>query len=346
MKLRPRTLRGRLVVVLGLVTVLVSALVAGFVLLRYRSDLNLAIDEGLETRYADVRAALHHAPHPVSGANPVIIPKAEVFAQVLTPSGKILAASPRALLDRPVFGPRVLARAAREPTRVEQPVPPRAASARLLAGPERLGSQRVVVIVGSRLDESERSEAQLERALAIALPVLTVIVIVAGWFLVGAALRPVRKLVSEADALSARDQASRLSEQGPTELADLARHLNEMLARIGAALDHERAFVDDASHELRTPIAIVRGELELARPLASGDPALRDALDSALEEVDRLQGLALNLLVLGRIRATGPPPSERVDLRTVSERAVAAARRAGATSLADVTVRGSRRDRR
>ncbi len=49
------------------------------------------------------------------------------------------------------------------------------------------------------------------------------------------------------------------------ELADLARHLNELLARIEAALEHERAFLDDASHDLRTPISIVRSELELAR---------------------------------------------------------------------------------
>ena len=135
--------------------------------------------------------------------------------------------------------------------------------------------------------------------------------------------------------------ASRLSEQGPTELAELARHLNEMLARIGAALDHERAFLDDASHELRTPIAIVRGELELARPLASGEPALRDALDSALEEVDRLQGLALNLLVLGRIRAAGPPPENASICVPCPNGRSLRPDRAGATSPADVTVQGA-----
>jgi signal transduction histidine kinase len=339
--LQPRTLRGRLVVLLAIVTVLVSALVAGFIVFRYRSDLDAAIDEGLETRYADVRSALLHAPRPVSGPKAVIIPKTEVFAQVLTTDGRILAASPRALLDQPVLRPRLLRRATRGRTRVEQPSPPRGEDARLLAGPERLGGQRVVVIVGSPLDQSQRAEAQLERALAIALPALALMVVIAGWFVVGAALRPVGKLVSEADALSVSHQDSRLSEQGPTELADLARHLNDMLDRIEAALEHERAFVDDASHELRTPIAIVRGELELARPLASDVPALRAALDSALEEVERLQELALNLLVLGRIRATGPPPDEPVDLRVVSDRAVDAARRVRGTLPVDVSVRGS-----
>ena len=340
MTLRPRTLRGRLVLVLAIVTVLVAALVAGFVLFRYRSDLDAAIDEGLETRYADVRSALRHAPRPVSGPKAVIIPKAEVFAQVLTADGRILAASPRVLLDRPVLGPRLLRRAAAARTQVEQPVPSRGGNARLLAGPERLGTQRVVVIVGSELDQSERAQAQLERALAIALPGLVLIVVAAGWFVVGAALRPVGRLVSEADALSANHQDTQLSEQGPVELAELARHLNDMLARIQGALEHERAFVDDASHELRTPIAIVRGELELARPLAADVPAVRDALDSALEEVEHLQELALNLLVLGRIRATGPPPEEPVDLRAISQRAVEGARRARGTLPVEVSVHG------
>jgi two-component system OmpR family sensor kinase len=283
---------------------------------------------------------LRRVPRPVSGSEALIIPKAEVFAQVLTTDGAIVAGSPRSLREQPVLDTQDLAAASRGLIKIEQPVPGHDGNARLLAGPERLGDQRVVVIVGSLLAESERSQAQLERALAIALPSLAVIVVVAGWFLVGAALRPVGRLVTEADALSAAHQDRRLSEQGPTELADLARHLNVMLARIEAALDHERSFIDDASHELRTPIAIVRGELELARPLAAHDPELRAALDSSLEEVERLQALALNLLVLGRARASGPPPNERVDLRAVSERAVDFARRVDDARTVDVTVRG------
>ncbi len=341
MRLRPRTLRGRLVVVLALVTVVVSGLVAGFVLVRYHTDLNGAIDEGLETRYADVRSTLRRVPRPVSGADDVIIPKAEVFAQVLTTDGSILAGSPRSLRERVVLDAKDLAAASRHQVRIEQPVPGHDGSARLLAGPERLGDQRVVVIVGSFLAESERSQEQLERALAIALPGLVVIVVVAGWFLVGAALRPVGSLVTEADALSAGHQDRRLSEQGPSELADLARHLNMMLARIEAALDHERSFIDDASHELRTPIAIVRGELELARPLAAHDPELRAALDSSLEEVERLQALALNLLVLGRARASGPPSTDRVDLRAVADRAVGSSRRVDESRSIEVVVRGA-----
>ncbi len=318
MKLRPRTLRGRLALVFALVTVVVSASVAAFVLLRYRADLSRQIDENLEIRYADVRGALRHAPAPFpSGTEPSVIPRAETFAQVLSADGAVLAASPRALLDHPVLGAHQLAEAQRKRVTLERAVPPRADNARLLAGPERLGNERVIVVVGSSLDEHLRAEDQLARTLAIALPALAVIVIGAAWFIVGAALRPMRSMVSEADALSIA-RRGRLSLQGPAELAELAGHLNDMLARIEAALDHERAFLDDASHELRTPIAIARGELELARPLAADNPAVGAAVDSALEEVERLQTLAVDLLDLARTRAAGPPQETQVDLHARS----------------------------
>jgi len=338
---RPRTLRARLALLFALITIAVSTSVAAFVLLRYRADLTRQINENLETRYADVRGTLRNVqtlPSP-ERVHRSFIPRAESFAQVLTPAGAVLEASPRALRDRPVLGPKQRARAALHKVTLERPVPPRAGNARLLAGPERIGSERVIVAVGSSLDEHERSQHQLARTLAIALPVLAAVVIVAAWFIVGAALRPMRALVSEADALSIR-RRGRLSQQGPTEVHELARHLNDMLARIEAALEHERAFLDDASHELRTPIAIARGELELARPLTAENEAVGAAVESALEEVERLETLARNLLVLARTRAAGPPPEIQVDLRTACERAVDNVRRAGAIASVAIDVLG------
>ena len=113
-----------------------------------------------------------------------------------------------------------------------------------------------------------------------------------------------------------------------------------MLARIEAALDHERAFLDDASHELRTPIAIARGELELARPLANDSPAVAVALESALEEVEQLQVMAVNLLDLARTRAAGPPPETTVDLRAVCADAIDSVRRARTTDPVAVSLSG------
>ena len=84
-------------------------------------------------------------------------------------------------------------------------------------------------------------------------------------------------------------------------------------------------FLDDASHELRTPISIARGELELARLQTDDGTENAAALDSALEEVDRLDHLASSLLVLARTRAAGPPPLTQFALADAARLAVESA---------------------
>jgi signal transduction histidine kinase len=84
------------------------------------------------------------------------------------------------------------------------------------------------------------------------------------------------------------------------EIRRLGETLNEMLGRLDTALARERAFVDDASHELRTPLAMHKTELELALRYAEGSDEMRAAIASGIEEVDRLIGLAEDLLVLAR----------------------------------------------
>ena len=84
------------------------------------------------------------------------------------------------------------------------------------------------------------------------------------------------------------------------EIRDLAETLNEMLARLEAALEHERRFVADASHELRTPLALLKAELELALRRPRTAEQLRAAVESAAEETDRLVLLAEDLLLIAR----------------------------------------------
>jgi signal transduction histidine kinase len=84
------------------------------------------------------------------------------------------------------------------------------------------------------------------------------------------------------------------------ELARLARTLNDMLARNDVAFERERSFVADASHELRSPLAILRAELDVALIGNSTPRELRDAVSSAAEEADRLSALAEDLLLLAR----------------------------------------------
>jgi two-component system OmpR family sensor kinase len=344
-RLRPRTLRGRITLIFALVTVVLSALVGVLVDVEYRSALNSALDETLQTRFLAAVQEIHSASKGKT-VRPVI-PDAESFAQVIDANGDVVAASPRALRDHRAIGNDELDRARDHQVTFVRDAGPRGERARLRAGP--VGKAGQVVVVGTTLEETTRAQHRLELALAIGLPLLAALVTIAGWFLAGAALRPVQEMIEDADVISARSarQLSRrlsVPEDAGEELAELARRLNHLLERIEDALEHERVFLDDASHELRTPISIARGELELARLQtdAGADPETAAALDSALEEIDRLDHLAVSLLVLARSRSAGPPPETPFAVADVARRAVttATAGHAGGRSAVVPTVRG------
>jgi signal transduction histidine kinase len=341
-RLRPRTLRGRLTLVFALVTAVLCLLVGVLVDFQYRNALRQALDDGLTTRFSNLQRDLA-----TSGDQSVepTLPDEEAFAQIVDADGVVVNAAPRALLSRRVLTKSELADARTHRITIERASAPGDQQSRLRAGPVGQPGLGLVVVVGTSLEEVIKAQHRLELALVIGLPLLAAIVSVAGWFLAGAALKPVRDLVEEADeisAVAARGQRRRLSvPEAGEELADLARHLNDLLARIEGALEHERAFLDDASHDLRTPISIVRSELELARMQTEEGSELARALDSSLEEVGRLDRLAVNLLVLARFRSAGPPPPEPVELGALSRRAAETVARSRDGDAVPVRVNGS-----
>jgi signal transduction histidine kinase len=198
--------------------------------------------------------------------------------------------------------------------------------ARILAHPAPADGRTLVVVVGASTDAVFRGRERLALILAILSPLLGALLSAGGWLLAGAALRPVRRMSQEADAISLAQAGRRLPQPpGEDEIAQLGRTLNAMLDRIEAAFARERMFLDDASHELRTPIAVLRAELEVALlDLASGGDrqALERSLRSALEEAERLAHLAEDLLVLARATAGRLPLRRRpVDVRALVESA-------------------------
>jgi signal transduction histidine kinase len=297
---RPLSLRTRLAV-LAAAWAIVGLGVAALLLYRNLSgELSTAITDELAVRVDNLAAGLNGSS--VQGGS------ALVTAQTVDEHGDVL--SP--VGADPVLTSRELARAIREQIIVDREVPSVGRQARLLARPIGRTDQGVVVgVAAASTAPLQRSKDRLILVLAIAGPALIAVVAAAAWLLARAALRPVRQMAAEAATISAARPERRLPQPaGDDEIAELGRTLNAMLARIEATLGHERAFIDDAAHELRTPLAILRGELELAAHEPGDRHAVARSLASALEEADRLAGLTEDLLTLARADAGQLLPGE------------------------------------
>ncbi len=279
----------------GLVAVILVA--AGvFVYVQFEADLRETVDLGLRSR-AD--ALLSSRDPSVSSAG--LIEADEAFAQILSADGDVLESTPgvAAAAIRP--GDVRVARFEDTSARTVEEVVP----ARVLLVP--VDDERVLV-VGASVEDQEEALARLAALLLIGGPAALALVVIVVWLIVGAALRPVEAMRSEAAAISASEPDRRLPVgQNDDELARLGRTLNEMLERLQRALERERRFVDDASHELRTPLANLKAELDLSIRRARTPDELEAALRSAAEETDRLVRLAEDLLVLARAKGGSFP---------------------------------------
>jgi signal transduction histidine kinase len=136
------------------------------------------------------------------------------------------------------------------------------------------------------------------------------------WVLIGRTLRPLSTLTRTARALSESSLDQRIRLAGPRdEVADLADTFDDMLGRLQAAFDAERRFVANASHEPRTPLAVIRTEVEVTMADPAADAAdLRRMGEVVLEATDRANRLLTSLLVLARTQARGVSVHQSVDL--------------------------------
>ncbi len=123
-----------------------------------------------------------------------------------------------------------------------------------------------------------------------------------GRWLAGRAIGPVEAVTDAARAIHARDLTTRLPEPPRRdEIGELVAVFNQMLARLETAFDAQRRFTADASHELRSPLTTLRGEIEVARRRPRSAEQYASVLDSALEEIDRLERVLADLLELARL---------------------------------------------
>ena len=120
---------------------------------------------------------------------------------------------------------------------------------------------------------------------------------VVAWSLAGRVLRPVRRLTATARRISDSDLSARIPVEGRDELAELGRTFNEMLDRLDHGFRSQRHFLDDVAHELRTPITIARGHLEVL----GGDPdEVAEVVEVVTDELDRMSRYVSDLLILAK----------------------------------------------
>jgi two-component system, OmpR family, sensor kinase len=167
----------------------------------------------------------------------------------------------------------------------------------LMVGEGRRGVWRGVFVVTVNLEE-ERNEVveAVQTAAGVSLAVLMIASALA-WVIAGRVLDPLRTLRTTAHAITETDLTRRIDVHGDDEIAELGRTFNAMLDRLEAAFASQRAFVSDAGHELRTPITIVRGHLELL----GDDPTEREeTIALVTDELDRMARFVEDLLLLAK----------------------------------------------
>ncbi|GGT04771.1 hypothetical protein GCM10010286_32420 [Streptomyces toxytricini] len=339
-RLRPRSVRAR--ATLGATVVVAAALGAASFALLGILDGNLV--RGAQAD-AERQALATAATAAGGGLEPVLAPGRGIdFLQVVDARGRVLAATPN-LSGSPAL----------TPTRPGKPGTVRDTWKR---GPVRGGQRHrvvqvttvtggglVTVYAGTSLRQADTADETLKAVLAVVVPLLVLTVALVTWRVTGWALRPVEAIRAEVAEISERDLHRRVPvPRSQDEVARLAVTVNATLDRLEAAGTRQRRFIADASHELRSPITVLRTQLEVAR--AHPDPALWGELVSgALEDTVRLQDLASDLLLLARLDTSEPPPDTPVDLAGLLREEVRA-RRGGPVPVepdlaGEATVRGS-----
>jgi len=174
--------------------------------------------------------------------------------------------------------------------------------------------------------ESAQEREELARAIAanllkplwFSLPMLAVLL----WLAIAKGLRPLVKLTGEVAQRAPENLAPLDAESAPREVLPLIDRLNKLFARIDASLQKERRFTADAAHELRTPVAGIKAQAQVARA-ATAEAERLHALDNAILGCDRAAHLIDQLLTLARIDTLGNDMSEPCRLRTLAAEVIA-----------------------
>ena len=187
----------------------------------------------------------------------------------------------------------------------------------LTAGP----TDGVFLVTNNLGDEAEEVNDAVQLATSISLGVLLLGSLLA-FVIAGRVLGPLRDLTDTSRSITETDLSRRITVQGDDEIAELSRTFNAMLDRIETAFAGQKAFVSDAGHELRTPITIIRGHLEL---MGDDPQERRETVALVTDELDRMSRFVDDLLLLARAEQGDFLHLADVDLDVLTEELLAKA---------------------
>lgn len=173
-------------------------------------------------------------------------------------------------------------------------------------------SSRAIYVVAVDLDRELTQLSAAFTTYAIVAVIALAAIGAVGWFVAGRLLRPIRELRVTASRITANDRGERIPVRGRDDVSELTATINDMLDRLDGALTGQRQLLEDVRHELRTPITIVRGHLEVVDPANPDEVAAARAL--AIDELDRMSGLVDDIEALAGAAAVVLAPVDVAEL--------------------------------
>ena len=183
--------------------------------------------------------------------------------------------------------------------------------------PLKINDKVVGVLIVASSTDGEREEVFATVYIVIQVLIFALfIALMLAWIIAGQVLLPLRTLTKAARSIGESDLTKRIPIRGDGEMADLARTFNKMMERLEKAFQTQRNFVNDAGHELRTPITIIRGHLEL---LEDDPEEIKATMDIVLDELDRMTRFVDDLLLLAKSEQRAFLRLETIDLASFTE---------------------------
>lgn len=191
-----------------------------------------------------------------------------------------------------------------------------AGSARYRAVPVVVEGRTHGTFVVANFPQAERQE--IDEVIRVAVVVMIGVLLIScvvGWIAAGRALRPLKQLSDATRSIGESDLNRRLEVGGPDEVSELTLRFNDMLERLDAAFSAQRRLVDDAGHELRAPLTVIRGHIEMLR---DDYATSNETLPVVVDELERMERMVGDLLTLAKSEQPDFLVTELVDVRQLT----------------------------